>query len=400
MSQRTLRVRLDLSFAAAEPSDIVERPVSHAGAAMSFQPNALLFGSDLPGAGVPCRVAVDAVGLSLECSEGTAQTVAFAQLTLQAGGFDDDQLVVKWTTGEASRTLYLKDAVLIRRFRDTAPPELMGHLERTAERVRRGRISRRTVLLAAVGLLSAAGLGLWFGADALVALAVDRIPVEWERTIGESARGQFLAGQTIVAEGPAVAAVQEITTRLTDQVERNPYRFQITVVKSDTVNAFALPGGYVMVFTGLLKKAQSPEEVAGVLGHEVNHVLLRHGLNRMVKSMGVIAVVSILLGNQGGVIEVAKRLGIELVTLKFGREQESEADLGGLRLLHRAKIAPAGMIAFFERLSERDQFQIELLATHPMSAARAERLKAEAAALPKQEIVPFNFDWQAVQAAL
>jgi predicted Zn-dependent protease len=71
-----------------------------------------------------------------------------------------------------------------------------------------------------------------------------------------------------------------------------------------------------------------------------------------------------------------------------------------LHLLHRAKIAPDGMIRFFERLSESDKLQVEILSTHPMSAARAERLKVEAAALSRQESVPFAFDWSAVQAGL
>ena len=97
----------------------------------------------------------------------------------------------------------------------------------------------------------------------------------------------FLARQEIINEGPAVAAVQEMTHRLTEAIPENPYTFEITVVKSDVVNAFALPGGYIVVFTGLMKKAESPEEVSGVLAHELNHVLQRHGLERIVKQLGL-----------------------------------------------------------------------------------------------------------------
>ena len=87
---------------------------------------------------------------------------------------------------------------------------------------------------------------------------------------------------------------------LVPQIPNNPYKFEVTVVKSDVVNAFALPGGYVVVFTGLMKKAETGEEVAGVLGHELNHVLQRHGMERIVKNLGLIAVVSIILGDQQG----------------------------------------------------------------------------------------------------
>jgi predicted Zn-dependent protease len=297
------------------------------------------------------------------------------------------------------RTLYLKDPDLIRAFRQAVPPELLGHLERTAERVRRSRFSRRAVFAVALASLAGAILLLWLEADRMVQLVVDRIPVEWERTLGEAAQAQFLGAQSVIKDGPAVAAVEEITKRLSDQIPNNPYTFRVTVVRSDIVNAFALPGGYVIVFTGLLKHAESPEEVAGVLGHELNHVLLRHGMSRIVKTAGLVAVVSILIGDQPGG-GLAKNLAVDLLTLKFSREQEIEADLGGLRLLLRAKIDPAGMIAFFERLSQRDGLQIELLSTHPMSGARAERLKAETGSLPRGDSAPFTFEWKGVQAGL
>jgi predicted Zn-dependent protease len=187
---------------------------------------------------------------------------------------------------------------------------------------------------------------------------------------------------------------------MTAQIPDSPYKFEVTVVKSDVVNAFALPGGYVVVFTGLMKKAESGEEVAGVLSHELNHVLQRHGLERIVKSLGLMAVAAIVFGNQQGLVGMMKQLGVELFTLKFGREQETEADLKGLQLLQRAKIDPAGIITFFERLSAKDEGRMEWLSTHPMSAARAERLKAELAALPKKSPEPFTFDWKQVQAGL
>jgi len=367
---------------------------------MSLTPNALCFGPELPPAGQPCHAAITPEGLGLQWDGQPPQAVPFSLLTVGAGGFDHDQLVVRWTKGEMLRTLYLKEAALIRAFREAAPPELLNQVETTAGQVRRARTSRRTWLLSAVITIALLVAGLWFGADAIVELAVDRIPVEWERQIGESAKAEFLASHQVLHEGPVVEAVQEITKRLTEQIPSNPYRFDVTVVRSDTVNAFALPGGFVVVFTGLLKKAESPDEVAGLLGHELNHVLHRHGLQRTVKTLGLVAVVSIFLGNQEGLVGLAKQLSIELISLKFGREQETEADLDGLRLVHRAKIDPAGMVRFFQRLSEADKLHVELLSTHPMSAARAERLHTEVSLLPRQAPVPFALDWNALHSGV
>jgi predicted Zn-dependent protease len=149
-----------------------------------------------------------------------------------------------------------------------------------------------------------------------------------------------------------------------------------------------------------MKKAESGEEVAGVLSHELNHVLQRHGLERVVKNLGLLTAVAIVFGDQQGLVGIMKQLGVELFTLKFGREQETEADLTGLQLLQRAKIDPSGMIRFFERLSEKDQGRMEWLSTHPMSTARAERLKAELASLPKRTPEPFTFDWKKIQESL
>lgn len=370
---------------------------------MNQAPNALCFGDGLPAAGAPCHVTLSAEGLRLEPVEGSPlseEFVAFVGMSVTAGGLDHDQLVVSWGGGTSARTVYLKEPALIVAFRRAAPSTLLAHLERAAEQVRRARHSHRALWGSAVGVVVGLGLMVWFGSDLIVEWAVARIPIEWEQKLGETVYQDFLSKDTVLKEGPAVSAVQEMTQRMAAQIPNNPYTFRVSVVQSPVVNAFALPGGYVVVFTGLMKKAESGEEVAGVLSHELNHVLQRHGMERMVKMLGFAAVVSILSGDQQGLIGLARQLGLELATLKFGREQETEADVTGIRLLYDARIAPDGMIRFFERLSEKDKERVELFSSHPMSAARAKRLKEELAALPKQTSEPFTFEWKGVQDSL
>src|SRR5262245_16312769 len=369
-----------------------------------FFPNALCFGEEFPAAGAPCLVQVEEHGLTVtfspDTSAGPPEVAPFSELSVSAGGIDHDHLVVKWTGVQGERTLYLKNPDVIRSFREAVPNHLNLPLTQVAAQVRQVRHRRQLVWGVVGGVILSTVLGLWLGADLLVEVAVSRIPVEWEQKLGESAYRDFLINQEVVKEGPGVGAVEEMTRRLTEQIQNNPYKFQVTVVKSDVVNAFALPGGYVVVFTGLMKKAESGEEVAGVLSHELSHVLQRHGLERIVKSLGLWTVVAIVFGNQQGLVGMMKQLGFELLTLKFGREQETEADLTGLKLLQQAKIDPSGMIRFFERLSEKDEGRVEWLSTHPMSTTRAERLKAELAALPKIVPVSFTFDWKQVQTSL
>ena len=373
---------------------------------MTIPPNALCFGDEFPASGMPCLVQIEAHGLTVtyapdqDGAECRSESVRFSELSVSAGGLNHDQLVLHWAGSTGQKTLYLKNPDVIRAFRQMAPDHMSRPLEQAAEQVRQARQRHRVVWGLVSGTVLVVVLGLWFGSDALVELAVNRIPVEWEQKLGESAYREFLAGQDVTKDGLAVAAVKEMTQRLASHVPNNPYRFEVTVVKSDVVNAFALPGGYVVVFTGLMKKAESPEEVAGVLAHELNHVLQRHGLERIIKQLGFVAVVSIVLGNPPGLGGVMKQLGVELMTLKFGRTQETEADTTGLDLLYRAKINPEGMITFFQRLAEKDEGRVEWLSTHPMSSARADHLKARLAQMPTQKAEPFSFEWPKVREVL
>lgn len=370
---------------------------------MTSFPNALCYGSDLPAAGRPCRVEVSSEGFSLrfpDVSPATIEIIPFDAVTIDAGGCEHDRLVVAWVRDGADRKLYVSDRDVVEAAGRYAPPELRAHVRRSMKRMIRAQRGRRTLLIAFAAAIVAAVWVLWFGLGLLVSVAVSRMPIEWERAIGETVREEFLAGRKILTDGAAVEAVQHIAQRLIEQIPNSPYTFTVTVVQSDTVNALALPGGFVIVSTGLLKNAESPEEVAGVLAHEINHVLLRHGLEGFVKNLGLTAVVAILAGNQQGLVGLAERFGLQLAGLKFSRENETQADLEGLHLLHRARIAPDGMIRFFERLAQFDKVQLELLSTHPMSAARAARLLAEAASLTPQQSTPFPFDWSTVRAHL
>jgi beta-barrel assembly-enhancing protease len=364
-------------------------------------PNALCFGDEFPATGQPCHVEVSQIGLTVrfdpDASAPGQLSLPYSTVTVSAGGLDHDQLVVRWGLVPDAHTLYLKDPVVIRAIRSSAPPELTKSLDETAATVRRTRGRHRIVWALVLAVVIGAVATIWFSTDLLVQWAVDRIPTDWEQRLGQSAYRDFLRQQTVVKEGPSVAAVEEISRRLLEHIRDNPYTFEMSVVKNDVVNAFALPGGYVVVFTGLLEQAKSGEEVAGVLSHEFNHVLARHSLERIVRQLGVIAALSIIFGDQQGVAGVMKQVGTELLSLKFGRAQETEADVTGLRLLHQARIDPAGMITFFQRLSEQEEGRVEWLSTHPMSAARAERLKREAALLPSTLPEPFTFEWDSVQ---
>jgi predicted Zn-dependent protease len=164
----------------------------------------------------------------------------------------------------------------------------------------------------------------------------------------------------------------------------------VDVLAGDSVNAYAALGGHIHVFDGLLRQAQSPEELAGVLAHEVEHVRNRHITQDLAARLLTISVLSAVMPDQAGQAQAAYLL----LTLKFSREQESEADRLGLERLKAAHIDAEGFRQFFSRarkLSAAPQF----LSSHPDDDSRAEL----AAAYRDYPVEPVLADaqWQALR---
>lgn len=325
-------------------------------------------------------------------------SVPYVAIRVEPGGFERRQFQLTWSDN-GPWALVLDDDALARRVRNAPPSGLQVEIERLDAQLRRGRVASGVgwALIGAIVLAPLLFLSLlWWQADRIVGAAVDRIPVAWEEQLGESAFAELTAGATVLSEGAAVDAVNAIGGRLTAEID-SPYRFQWHVVDDPQINAFAVPAGHVVVFTGLLNAADTPEEVAGVLAHEVQHVVLRHSLQGLVRSLGWSATIKILFGSSGplaGVGQLADRLG----SLTFSREQETAADLQGLKLLQRAQIDPQGMVTFFEKLA-REESGMALLSTHPMSADRAERLRAEIVQAGSWPTEPLPVAWSEVRAA-
>jgi predicted Zn-dependent protease len=222
--------------------------------------------------------------------------------------------------------------------------------------------------------------------------AVSLVPPEQERKLGEFVFEQHKARLRLV-EGPAQAMVRDIGAKLSEG-SRYPYSFY--VARDPTVNAFAVPGGFVVMHTGLLELAQTAEEVAGVLAHEVSHVEKRHSLKAMAKSLGLSATVALLFGDLGGLAA----LGTDLVGLKFSRDHEHEADREGFGRLVAAGIRPAGMRDFFRRMAEKSSPDLGFLSTHPAGPERLAAIDALLKSVPAREFAPLPYDYAAVKAAI
>ena len=194
--------------------------------------------------------------------------------------------------------------------------------------------------------------------------------------------------------------MQTITDRLVAAIPDNPgYAFEVQLISSDQVNAVAFPGGQIVVYSGLLAAAGSAEEVAGVLAHEIGHVLHRDGLRQLISRLGGAAVVRLALGG-GDLAGLVAQLG-ELDQLAYSRGQEQAADSAGLQLLAAAGLPPRSLPDFFRRLQQREAAGLPgFLSTHPDTAARIAALHEQIAELPATPTVPLPIDWKAVHASL
>ena len=231
-------------------------------------------------------------------------------------------------------------------------------------------------LVATVAVL----VGIFYGLPYLARPVSALVPVSWEEAVGEKLVRQVRVlfggrgGLKVCADPEGVAALQRLTDRLSRQVE-HPYTFRVMVMESSVVNALAAPGGYIVFFKGLIDKAESAEEVAGVLGHEMGHVIHRHGMQSLIRQQSL----KLLIGAVAD--STAADIGSMLATLKYGRDAESEADETGVAILNKADIRAAGLAGFFRRLAGKNAGEPGLeryVSTHPPSVERADRIDAGA----------------------
>jgi predicted Zn-dependent protease len=198
-------------------------------------------------------------------------------------------------------------------------------------------------------------------------------------------------------EDPALAAaLRTIVGRLTAGSPPSPYTIRVYVVNRPVVNAVAAPGGYVVIFRGLLERTRTPEELAGVMAHELQHVRRRHTTRAVIQNVGTGLLLMALTGDMTGPmvygLETARALG----ELRYSRHAEEEADREGMKMLLAAHMDPAGMLAFFEAIRKEEGAQpeaLKYLSSHPMPAERIARLRALAAAAGPAEPVLPGEDW-------
>ena len=354
-------------------------------------------------------ITLEGGALVARTDDGETLEIALSALTLEPGGFEGDFVFCRpaaLAPGE-DLTFALSDPAFVEALRATG----LASLEPQLARVAKHRASARRgawIGMGAVALVIAALGALLWSTPAMLAASVGALPVSIDRALGDAAAGEVAFGPEV--HDPVLrGAVEEIVARLAAHAGAEGHELRVTVVASDDVNAFALPGGRITVLTGLLRESESGEQVAGVIAHEIAHVTRRHGVRNLAHRAGISLALQLLVG---GDAEAWTVLAADAAALAhqshYSREQESEADIEAVRTMARAGFDPAALAGFF-RVMQRAEgggpspAVASWLSTHPDHAERIARVEALAAS---PEVVsvrapsrPLVADWAAVRAA-
>ncbi|MEN8157984.1 MAG: M48 family metallopeptidase [Bacteroidota bacterium] len=192
------------------------------------------------------------------------------------------------------------------------------------------------------------------------------------------------------------SAVRVIGDRLEEGLDHSEYNYRFLVFDSEMINAFTVPGGNILISSGLIEFCDSPEELASVMAHEMGHVEERHVVSRLIKELGIEILTS---GDQFVLGEVTGML----TSTSFDRKQEEAADLFAAQLLERSSIEPRTLATFFRKLEEEVDNELmenfEIVSTHPNFRSR---IREALSYVPGDEFeaIPIELDWEAVQAQL
>jgi predicted Zn-dependent protease len=213
--------------------------------------------------------------------------------------------------------------------------------------------------------------GLYMFAPIFTSYVAKNLPPSWEEEIGKRTV-QVLTYDKQVCDSPKCdQALKAITDRLSPSLPED-LNYSVQIVRDGEMNAFAAPGGRIIVFSGLIEKAGTPEELAAVIAHELGHVVERHPIQGFVHALGFGLLAGFIMGDGGSVSAAAISNG--LLQLHYSRELEERADRLAIEYLQRANIGTHGLVAFFERLQKKnpanDNRIFDYISTHPSTADR------------------------------
>lgn len=208
--------------------------------------------------------------------------------------------------------------------------------------------------------------------------AAEQLPLKYEQQLGDAVYSSMVQPNTI--DDSSTVLMNAFFARLN---YKSDYPIHITVVNDKVVNAFALPGGKIVVHRGIIEKMDDYEELAALLSHEFSHVQQRHTTKNVCRSLSSYLFVSLLLGDAGGLTTLIAENANQIKQLNYSRELEEEADREGMKLMQQHHVDIEGMKHLFEKLKKEEAKAGDstpaFLRTHPLTQERIKLVEKELA---------------------
>lgn len=336
----------------------------------------------------------------LTTTDGLRAELPYRRLIITRGGADGRTLFCR----DGEHTLCCDAPGFLSALRDASGRLLDDQVLRLASAPGSPRRILLIAALVAVVVLGGLGITAWWALTWAYERAVAAAPVEIDIKVGDQLAKVMDPGGPEVHLPEIDAALTEIVQRLEPHVATSGFRWTIRVIENEAVNAMALPGGQLIVFTGLLRKAERIDQVAGVLGHEMAHVTKRHHLRTLIKSAGLLVAIQFALGDTAGVAEVIRQQASSALLSSQSREHELEADAEGAHMLAAAGLDTAAMAEFFTLMKSGSGTTTtgitDWFASHPGHDERIAALNALIPTLIWSTPWPLSTDWEQVQNAL
>lgn len=309
-------------------------------------------------------------------------------LHIEIGGHNEDR--IKLQSQKTGTVIICEDRRILEMLaKSVSNPELREKADKALHKLHSNPAANRRYWTIVVSSLVAIVVGGYLMVDVAANAIVDRIDPKVEAKIGEVLCGPDTRKTT---KNPALEKrVQDVGNKLASQLKDKRYEYHFYVVDQDAVNACTYPGGYIIVNSGLLKASNTDDELAGVLGHEIGHVIHRDTLHGLAHNAGLLTCLG-LLGSpdwaNADKLDGALSVAQHLESLQFGRSQESKADAVGIRLAIGAGYSGDGMVKFFQKLQanpdSKDDKLTGLLSTHPLNEDRINAINAEIKKIKEQ----------------
>jgi beta-barrel assembly-enhancing protease len=335
----------------------------------------------------PVTIQFATTALHIVKADGNTIDWPYGKITQTQGAYEGEQIRLEHG-GPLPQTVTVEDLAFLTALQQAAASNA-AHFHNPQQRPLRLRLT----ILAGIALMGVTACFYVWGIPGLATFLAPRIPVSWEEQLGASVLAQLAPSDTRCVDLNRFPALETVVARLSRAMPDSPYRIQLTVVDNPVMNAFALPGGQVVVFRGLLEATETSEQLAGVLAHELQHIYKQHPTRAIIEQASTSLLIAAVSGDFTGAlaygIEGARLLGV----LRYSRLHEDEADREGLRLLQAVGIDPAEMIAFYRIMEAQHPHEAvtpSSLSTHPDTNERIETLIALAGPPPPHPVKLFS----------